>query len=326
MSVVYDVPRFSQKTTAQKGPTCWYYALKMLLKFHELFDRGSKEPENPLEVLHALRKVATLNNLRGGTRQLYDPSTKRLRHPLDGRLAELEATQKKALAPARDDPKQQLDPAFPPAIAAYLRARENEALASQIAHVKDLIQKDLDPARMKPVIALIEKKIEKNMEKELSRYDYLSFALPHIKFRQIPNPENAGMLEQSLRRFGPMYASGSLSIMKVEPDASGSSGSNERLVAVKELGGEGSHAVVIAGVSEQEEVFFKDPNRADELQCVHFRHFIASRRWRLQLVAIDCANRGDKPAGLRNPFRNSCIHCRQRLITEKVVPPLSVTR
>jgi len=89
MSIVNDVPRFSEKTTSQKGHTCWYYATKMLLKFHDLFDRGAKGPDHPLETMHTMRRLITQAKTREFT-EFYDSLSRPVRHPLGATLPKLE--------------------------------------------------------------------------------------------------------------------------------------------------------------------------------------------------------------------------------------------
>ena len=57
MSLFFNVPPIGNKTQAQKGPTCWFYAAKMIRKFHDAYDKT--DHTSNIRLLSLVRKFIT---------------------------------------------------------------------------------------------------------------------------------------------------------------------------------------------------------------------------------------------------------------------------
>jgi hypothetical protein len=138
---------------------------------------------------------------------------------------------------------------------------------------------------------------------EYSRYDFLQAALPDVDFCLLWTPNDPNELLEMLVKYGPIYASGGLTCT-VRPNDGGNL-HIDRAIAVSEFTAEGRHAVVIAGLSDAETVFYKDPNNTDEIKCVPYQMFMAADD--LQFLTIRCKSRTFVRGS--DGLEVSCIHC-----------------
>src|SRR6202012_148576 len=57
MSTFFNVSPIGNKTNRQKGPTCWFYAAKMIRIFHDAYDKNNSSDN--IRLLSLVRKIIT---------------------------------------------------------------------------------------------------------------------------------------------------------------------------------------------------------------------------------------------------------------------------
>jgi hypothetical protein len=236
MAILYDVPRIGEKRGdfGQQGPTCWYYAAKMLLRFHGLTQPGS-EIYKELRELHQVRRILT--EFR------FDTKTE-TKAELDKRKAFLDRV---------------------PGIIRLLESKGtlSKEQAQQLANLKEKLES------RKEIRNAIES-LDKCVGNGLDRLELLTNFVPTAGFTKIERKFWSGedKLEDILKHWGPIYTGGSVSSLATKrTDTGEKTKSGDRVLQVSEFKVPSSHAIVLAGVRGNT-VYYKDPNHTDELRTI----------------------------------------------------------
>jgi hypothetical protein len=289
MGIIYDLPRIGNEGDGfkQKGPTCWYYASKMLLKFHDKLSDKSSQTYIQFKKLHELRKALTsLGSEDHNARSNKDK-----------------------VKAALEDMKNKLPKLIPdPGLFADHIKKVYDYLASENARVDEAI-----------------KMVDAIQDDWSKRISLLAGFVPAAGFRRYEASHvfaSRQTLEDALRQNGPMYLGGSLSIsakvkknpeptaeqkefakvmfgdekmvpierVSVDRDKTFKAGkvqsSGDELLEVIELKADSSHAVALCGIDE-ETVFYKDPNGSHKLLSLPFDTMKANATG---VITLECQN------------------------------------
>jgi hypothetical protein len=283
LAIRYELPSIGKEETcyAQKGPTCWYYAAKMLLKFHQKLEkREDNIVYQQCKELHELRKILT--ELGQDFEQAAGLAKLRLARKYHDTRAwgaeevEEEIKKKKAI---------------------LLECQLDEKTIDTVVNAEELRAKTKrapDPVlvgRLRNAVEILDKKIGER----LGRLELLSNFVPEAGFIAIEAKFTSGDdVEGVLEKFGPFYAGGGLAMRKkvkiteafLSASAKGSVTFAE-LEYVNELDPKSAHAIVISGV-KGDSLFCVDPNASDKQVEIDFSAFGANVRSAIVLRCEGC--------------------------------------
>lgn len=298
MAILYDIPRIGENSPrkwGQRGPTCWYYVSKMLLRFHDKIQPASEHYEN-FKAMHELRSILT----RMGEEERYAN-----RHSKSIVMNRLEAVSM-----------------------ANLRQINGRSQAMSELRRKLRTATGATAARFRQHLGVLEGLVEGNRVEmhrqqaaiealrgyetdDLSRAKIFESFFPDGTFQIVMadawlaggfTPER---LEECLANWGPCYAGGEFSVQTVDrPD--GLLRGGDRVVNVTQFRSGSAHAIIIAGV-DGNTVFYKDPNHSDELATCSFQHLsdhISKADNRL-FIAVNCTP---------DPATGRCSHMEARTL------------
>jgi hypothetical protein len=259
MSLICDLPRIGLKHEfGQRGPTCSYSAAKMLLKFHDMYDKTDQASDSvyqKMKVLHEFHRSVTETGKTGHAETVKALEAKKA--DLQRYMDAIEHLSKKATLTHKQ--KQSLE---------ALEAAKPEERTRRMADALELLENDTleDMGRLELLQTFVgDKKFVK-----INREHYLK-------------PQD---VEPLLERWGPFYPGGSVvaSVMTETTDKVGRQG--DRIVSVAEFKATGSHAIVVCGAD-------KDPHDSSELRKMDLKRFHAGLDTEVSdfLIAIDC-NKG----------------------------------
>lgn len=239
MGFYYNVPRIAEYKKglpdgsvqyAQKGPTCWYYSAKMMLKFHGMTD-PTQEKYEQFKSVHEMRKALTeLSETKGIINpKKHDNFFKELKEVLEGRVGEAEV-------------KDLLD-----------RFVDNTGnWGKVITRVRILLNQ----------LGAFEKE-------SLSQIEIANRLMSDvfIDIKMMSPLKSKNSLRKALLEHGPFYAGGELSVSDVETREEKDEWSQHFIRNVVALKDDSSHAVVVTGIKSDTAIFV-DPNFSNERRSI----------------------------------------------------------
>jgi hypothetical protein len=297
MGIVYDLPRIGGEGDGygQKGPTCWYYVSKMLLKFHDKLSDKESATYKGFKRLHELRRALTA--LGGPDREIRSDK---------GEVKAVLEKFKKDLPMVPDQSGFYTD---------HLK-KIYDYLSSGNAKISEVIQK-LDQAN----------------DDWSERLSLMSAFVPTAGFKSLDKDvvfASTASLEQSLTAEGPLYVSGALAVSaKVEKNPSSQEAqdfakalgvpdltepmrvkreetfnvgkvqsSGDELLGVIEMRSDSSHAIAVCGI-EGDSVYYKDPQASHKLLSHPFDKMKPNIRRLITLTCNGCTHKGTKTLVLK---------------------------
>lgn len=288
MGVIFDVPRIGTEKTkwSQKGPNCWYYSSKMMLKFHDKY-KGAKESES--DKLYQEWKV--LHEIRVLLCSIEDQDKRNSSEFV-----------KKALA----DKKKALEE--------YLAKQRSTNFDQPVKDfLKELDESKVDPSKaamMKVRLQMAIDRADQIQDDLTERIQLLASFVPAAGFTQPKDDffSSEKVLEERLRQWGPFYAGGEFAMvgkkqlggkdpfaavkdpagkdLKVGKNIGKDNKVGDTVISVTEMEADSAHAIAIVGVFKGD-IYYKDPNHSQVLGKYPFSYF-QSKKDKVNVIGIWC--------------------------------------
>lgn len=283
MAILYQLPRIGEQSPnkwGQRGPTCWYYVSKMLLKFHDKIQPASEYYER-FKAMHELRRILTEMDADGESRGARNDKSIVTRRLEAATLVQLRNINSRNAALVE--------------VSRKLRTAQGQAAVKLREHLKKL-QELIEKGRVE-----LSRKVEaidalKSYESsDLSRAKIFESFFPDGTFTIVKadvwlgNGFTPERLEECLASWGPCYAGGAFSVNTIDRSGNNVVG-GDRIVNVTDFRAGSAHAIVIAGI-DGNTVYYKDPNHSDELATCSFQHLETnlSKDDNRLFIAVNCA-------------------------------------
>ena len=270
MPIVFNLPLVAERHNfKQQGPTCWYYAIKSLIKLHGL--RDDPRFELQWQALHRMRQMQREIRLDHGLQEAKEAS--RTVNFVGGRLRQ-EAKQIGGFLGERNAAEDIEDDAQRGKTIADIQRRMMTKIGIndfKVAAIKE--QRAMQAAAI--VGRLVTGDDKGTMKFAQSRWKLINAFLPD-KFECLERASRSvttQWLEGFLRQYGPFYAAGALSVEKKSkgvPLTTFPGKTTQALVRAFKPGS--SHAVVVTGVKD-DRVVYVDPNNFKQLKFASFATF-----------------------------------------------------
>lgn len=284
MAILYRIPPIGNEANryAQKGPTCWYFAAKMLLKFHQKLEkREDNLVYEQFKQLHELRKVLT--DLGEGFEVLAK--------------TRMSQTYNNTRAWTREEVNADIEKARLVLVSCNVDEATIRSMLEELeARSEEKISRNPDPVRVERMRKAVEILNEKISDR-LGRLELLSNFVPDAGFISLEsNFSNGDDIEAILRKYGPVYAGGGLTLVTrvkmteafLTAAEEGKGVSVSDLEYIYEPKSDSAHALVISGI-RGDSVFCVDPNASNKQVEIDLAAFKSNVD---KIIAIQCEGCG----------------------------------
>jgi hypothetical protein len=336
MSTFFDVSPIGNSINRQKGPTCWFYAAKMVRKFHDAYDK--MDGSSNIRLLSLVRKIITFMDEDLRTQASIDDAP----NYADTSLTSFRSLSVLAKMPFTEmaDPfgkmlyigilrfaatlnkRPTASTQLPPPITIDLTDDSHDPMASGTAG-----SGPIGPPTPSDYESVLKLMLAWGRESDFSRQAILSM----WSFEQIPKLDlysalqSAENFEALLKKYGPLWAGGFFETKELMPLTPGEKrpimgvGAARDWVMqwklIEKL--ENTHAIAIAGVGTGAEklILYRDPNFSQQMCTLPFDQFKLSmsplKDNAISLMYYKCPR-------CSNPGPSSCINQSVKRLTVKL--------